>query len=389
MANNLELNSFKVCALVPLPPPFANPVVFTSVDAHETALPPPESPPTARHNFFPPCSLLDDLMHPASPTSVSPTMINLRGNQELNFGLAQLPLVPSLMDSVTHVVCSLRVFGVRGDDRSAIKIMCVAKGSGILIDGRSNICVTGNLSKLLDVEDIIPINISVVLKGTSFSLDNKITKRGLLPLTLSDSTIYYQTCFYCANMINTIISLMAILASSDIFYFWNQEGCKDPTVPGWLRFTSKDGLLSMFFNLEYRDGLYYCSMDVLTVNLDPICVSCNRAQAPTPSNTNRLPSKFDPTSKARRVKSEVWMLCLGSPGEHQLNVLPTNVINMPSIFEYHSFQSIDFKEQAYICKQATQQTAECIPTCGAKFFIDFVFMRSSTEDYKWPNKPTD
>jgi hypothetical protein len=77
------------------------------------------------------------------------------------------------MDSVIHVVCSLCVCGVHGDDRSAVKMMRVAKGSGRLINGGSNICVTGNLSKLLDVENIIPIDISVTLEGTSSSLDNR------------------------------------------------------------------------------------------------------------------------------------------------------------------------------------------------------------------------
>ncbi len=48
------------------------------------------------------------------------------------------------------------------------------------------------------------IDISVALDGTSTSLDDRITKRGLLPLTLSDGSIYYQTCFYCANMVETI-----------------------------------------------------------------------------------------------------------------------------------------------------------------------------------------
>jgi hypothetical protein len=143
--------------------------------------------------------------------------------------------------------------------------MRVAEGGGKLIDGRSNICAMGDLSKLLNVEDITAINISVAFEGTSSSLDGKITKPGLLPLTLYDGTIYYQTCFYFANMIDTILSPMAILASSDVFYFWNQEGCKDPTISGWIRFTSKDGLLSIFFNLEYRDGLYYCLMDIFTV----------------------------------------------------------------------------------------------------------------------------
>ncbi len=50
---------------------------------------------------------------------------------------------------------------------------------------------------------------------------------------------------------------------------------------------------------------------------------------------------------------------------------------------------IDFKEQAYIRKQAARRRTEHIPTCGAEFFMDFAFMRASTEDYKWPNKATD
>jgi hypothetical protein len=83
------------------------------------------------------------------------------------------------------------------------------------------------------------------------------------------------------------------------------------------------------------------------------------------------------------------MLHLGSPGEHQLVVLPTNVIGMPTVFEYHPLQSIDFKEQVYIWKQAAWQTAECVLTCGAEFFVNFSFMCSSTNNYKWPNKSTD
>ncbi len=80
---------------------------------------------------------------------------------------------------------------------------------------------------------------------------------------------------------------------------------------------------------------------------------------------------------------------IGSPGEHQLNVLPSNVIGTPKSFEYHPFHLIDFKEQAYIRKQAAGRTAERIPTCSAEFFMDFAFMHASTEDYKWPNKATD
>jgi hypothetical protein len=108
---------------------------------------------------------------------------------------------------------------------------------------------------------------------------------------------HYQTCFYCANMVETIISPAAVLASSDIFYYWYQEGCKDPSVPGNIRFTSRNGLLSMHFDLQQRDGLYYCSTDVYTVDHDPIRVACQRTQAPPPATSLPCP-KFLPTSKA-------------------------------------------------------------------------------------------
>jgi hypothetical protein len=83
------------------------------------------------------------------------------------------------------------------------------------------------------------------------------------------------------------------------------------------------------------------------------------------------------------------MLRFGSPGKHQLDVLPSNILGMPTTFEYHPFCSIDFKEQAYIRKQAAGRTAECIPTCEFEFFMDFASMRSSRKDYKRPNKSTD
>jgi hypothetical protein len=83
------------------------------------------------------------------------------------------------------------------------------------------------------------------------------------------------------------------------------------------------------------------------------------------------------------------MLHFGSPSKHQLEFLPQNVLGTPAVFEYHPFHFIDFKEQAYICKQAAQRTAKCMSTCGAEFYMDFGFMQSSTDDYKQPNKATD
>ena len=139
-----------------------------------------------------------------------------------------------------------------------------------MVDGGCNVCVTGDLGSLLDVIDIDPIPISVAIEGSASSFDDCITKRGVLPLFLSDGTTYFQTCYYCANMVETIISPAAVLTSSDVFFSWTQEGFHDPTIPGSLRFTSHDGLLSMHFPLLYRDGLYYCDTDVYTVDRDHV-----------------------------------------------------------------------------------------------------------------------
>jgi hypothetical protein len=65
--------------------------------------------------------------------------------------------------------------------------------NGNMINGSSNVCVTGSLNILLDVEDITPIDILVALYGTPSYMDDRIMKHGLLPLTLLDGTIYYQT----------------------------------------------------------------------------------------------------------------------------------------------------------------------------------------------------
>jgi hypothetical protein len=190
--------------------------------------PPPEEPTTC----FSPCSLFDKFMRPTSPTPVVTTVLDLRQDQHVESILAQLPHIPLIMDSVTHVVCSPRVCGVRSDDVSSVKILRVSNKSGHLIDGGSNICITGNLHTLLDVTNIAPIDISVALDGAPSTADDRITKRGLLSLILLDGTTYFQTCFYCANMVETIISPAAILASSDVFYYWHQEGCNDPSIPG-------------------------------------------------------------------------------------------------------------------------------------------------------------
>jgi hypothetical protein len=194
--------------------------------------------------------------------------------------LAQLPTLPTLHDSVTHVVCSPRVCGLRGDS-SSIKTRATTQDTSNLIDSGSNICVTGELGLLLDAVDVAPFKISITLEGDPSSFNDCITKQGLLPLSLPDGTTYYQTCFYCANMVETIISPSAILASSNVFVQWTQEGFKDRTIPGRICFSCHNGLLNMCFQLECHNGLYYCSTDVYTVDPNPLHIHCLHATVAT------------------------------------------------------------------------------------------------------------
>jgi hypothetical protein len=93
--------------------------------------------------------------------------------------------------------------------------------------------------------------------------------------------------------------------------------------------------------------------------------------------------------KVKQVESEVWLLCLGSPGVHQLDLLPGRVTGIPLDFCYHPFHFIDHKEQASLKKQPAQRSAVCTTECKQRFNMDFGFMRSSTSDYAHPNKSTD
>ncbi len=83
------------------------------------------------------------------------------------------------------------------------------------MDGGANIFLTGVLDLLVDVVSIAPLPILVATKAGTVSLDDCCTKRGLLPLTLADGSIYYQPCYYCKNAVETIVIKMAARVESD------------------------------------------------------------------------------------------------------------------------------------------------------------------------------
>jgi hypothetical protein len=183
-----------------------------------------------------------------------------------------LPFKP--MDSVTHIKGLLRVCGLKCDNNMAAWVTRLAMAMDAidnpsLMDRRANICITGILSLLVNVETIPPLPILVATTSGSTSLDDCCTKRGLLPLTLADGSVYYQPCYYCKNAMETIISLEAIIAASDTLVHWTQTGHKGAD-PGSICFSSDSGLYSIMIALEKHDGFYYCPTDVFTVDQDPV-----------------------------------------------------------------------------------------------------------------------
>jgi hypothetical protein len=144
--------------------------------------------------------------------------------------------------------------------------------------------------------------------------------------------------------------------------------------------------------LKRWDGLYYAPTDVCTVDRSPVHPITPRVccvlHPPTTSLHHPSP-RYVPVSKSNQTESELWMLCLGSPGKYQLDMPPGNVTGTPSVFEYHPFRFVNFKEQARIRKQSAHRSAERTTGTRKRFYMDFDFMRSSQSGYSCPNKRTD
>jgi len=182
---------------------------------------------------------------------------------------------------------------------------------GSLIDGGANICITGDLTSLFDVVAIPPLSISVAVEGDS-SIDDCCTARSMTPLQLDDGSIYWQVCYFCKNVIETIISPQAIVELSDVFQSWHQTGYRNGvSTPGCIRFDSYDGLLTMSMSLVLHDGLHYCPTDVYAVDTLPTSRYLPAVQwvvgpesllgLPRVPQKTRSHERFLPVSKAKQA----------------------------------------------------------------------------------------
>jgi hypothetical protein len=96
-----------------------------------------------------------------------------------------------------------------------------------------------------------------------------------------------------------------------------------------------------------------------------------------------------PTNLARQLESELWAACLGHCGKDQLIALATWADSLPNSFEFHPFQHIDWKVQAWIRKSTARQQALEVDEAGAQFYMDFGFIRASSDNYQRPNTRSD
>jgi hypothetical protein len=125
--------------------------------------------------------------------------------------------------------------------------------------------------------------------------------------------------------------------------------------------------------LENRDGLYYCPMDVFTMDRDPVqCTvpTIHRAVVDM-LHVKCCNKEYCPVSNNCLTESKLWMLCLGSPGEDQLNLMPSNVTGIPPGFHYHPFRFLDWKEEARVQKQAASKLVEWTAVIRWQFYMDF------------------
>ncbi len=319
------------------------------------AQPPAEPPPPA---FLPlmDLSLLPSPVTPAGlfmhmlvhdgPASLSSPFDHLNVGQDVTAPalLHYSFLGPPSFGGVNRVVTCPRVLGFHGDGWSYacinLTVMATLASLGRLIDGGANVCITGDIDSLFDVVEIPPLPISVAVEG-DLLIDNCCTARSRTLLQLDDGSIDWQDCYYCKNVVEKVISPQAIVDLSNVFQSWHQIGYwhGDSTF-GCIRFDSHDGLLSMHMTLVLHDGLHYCPTDVYTVDSMPalrytpvvwrVAGSESLPGLAPASGRSCSHERFIPVSKAKQVKSEVWLLCLGSPGVRQLDLLLGCVTGIPS-----------------------------------------------------------
>ncbi len=91
-----------------------------------------------------------------------------------------------------------------------------------LMDGGGDICITNDISNLMDMVPVPPFLLSVMTKGAKPMLDKCCMMWGLLALPTTTGNTIYQPCYFCKQATETIISPDEILKSNNKLKQWIQ-----------------------------------------------------------------------------------------------------------------------------------------------------------------------
>jgi hypothetical protein len=318
----------------------------------------------------------------------------------------------------TTVVADVGSFG----HTKVLKAFMDSKGK--MTDSGANCSMTNNkhlLDNITQLEQPINIGVALTEKDDEYSYA-LCTHAGQLPIVCDDGSIIRTFCFYNPHATDTIISPQAIVDASTEFDTWTQIGRKLGQ-PGELSFGGKQRTSKI--TLHQQNGLYYCNsikyniyhleqiQEDIILNVEDIqreqaeCehTACDQfpTMAPDPMEYDGIPSnptihrtrqpprtrKYTPTSKAKILESETWYLRMGGCNETQLKALGSNATGVPPNLEFHPFRYIDFKEQARIRKQPVGNNPLKVCARAKRFYIDFGFLRASTDDFTKPNAKKD
>jgi hypothetical protein len=134
--------------------------------------------------------------------------------------------------------------------------------SSSLADGGANVCITNDPTLLVDIIEIDPIPLGMVVGNKSMS--SFCTHNGFLPMPLRDSSTHYQPFLVCLDATDMILSPEHIINNNHKFTHWCQEGSRaclrnSCPHPGCLSFYGHDSNLLLSLHLTKNQGLYYCS----------------------------------------------------------------------------------------------------------------------------------
>lgn len=344
------------------------------------AQPPPEPPPgSILADITTPFDLSDDFDFTQSDSDY-PSLATLP--PEHNFEDIELPSIHRI--SCSSVVCGLSSTG----PRFVARLMDGSTHG--LVDSGANLCMTNNPSLLLDIRQCHPFHIDQATSDGSPSKSNVCNQVGMIPIPLLDGTVYHQMVFVNPHAAGTFLSPQAIIdGSNNKFTRWIQEG-NTHGQSGALRIYFTDGSLALSWDLTQSHGLYFCSMTSLALSSTPASLprTVSTPDLNTPIRATVDSARTRPVTSAQQLESELWAARLGFCGEHQLMTIPLHATGIPKL-QCHPLRFIDWKEEAHIRRQPAGGPELELEEAGARFHMDFGFMRASTGDLLHPSTQSD